>query len=218
MFRRIKDISFIKKSRSKLNSFKFYFKKTNTLKFIDENLYEILNIDKECKPEEIKIAYKKLIEEYKMKNLNNNDKITDKDKDKDNYNDTSAEEESKLKLIELAYETLSNEMTREMYNAVIDGYRSMYGVKYRKEFYKKFYGIDIDDNENDKNNNNNNNNNNNKDYYQKKFNEGFNYNDFFNKNNNDYKKTENDFSNSYSDNFTYKENIKKADDIEVRIN
>ena len=198
MFKQIKDFSFIKylNSNLKSKSFKFYFKKTNTLRFIDENLYEILNIDKECKPEEIKIAYKKLIDEYRTKNLNIDEK------------EITPEEESKLKLIELAYETLSNEMTREMYNAVIDGYRSMYGVKYRKEFYKKFYGIDIDDNDN----NNNNKNTNYRDYYQKKFNEGFD-----NKNYEEFKKSKNNFDNSYSDNFTYKEKIKKADDIEVNI-
>lgn len=167
---------------------KFYFKKTNVLRFIDENLYEILNVDKESKPEEIKIAYRKLIENFDAKNLN--------------FEEIDPKEESKLKLIELAYETLSNEMTREMYDAVIDGYRSMYGVKYRKEFYKKFYGIDIDnDNENCEDNFNN---------FNKKsdgtFKGNFNFKDFG-------KSEKDDFS--YSDNFTYKENIKKAEDIEV---
>jgi molecular chaperone DnaJ len=100
-------------------SFSFYKRTVQKLRNRNYNFYEVLGVERECTNEQIRAAYLKLAKQYHP------------DINKDPGSD------EKFKTITLAYEALSNQRNRDLYDAYMnnDPYSSEW--KYKEEMYRE---------------------------------------------------------------------------------
>jgi molecular chaperone DnaJ len=105
-----------------LSQFKFFsfFKLTRPLQRVrNYNFYEVLRIDRNCTNEEIRSAYLKLAKQYHP------------DVNKDPGSD------EKFKMLTLAYEALSNQRNRDLYDAYMENDPYNQEWKYKEEHYQE---------------------------------------------------------------------------------
>jgi curved DNA-binding protein CbpA len=120
--RKFHNLNFLTKGN---NLFKFqarnYFKKTNYLqRNRNYNFYEVLGVERGSTNEQIRAAYIKLAKQYHP------------DVNKDLGSD------DKFKSITLAYEALSNERNRDLYDAYMDSDPYSQEWKYKEEHYTDY--------------------------------------------------------------------------------
>jgi len=123
MYKCLRVLNYLSTRTQKGNLFKFqnqnFFKKTTTkMRTRNFNFYEVLGVDKTCTNEEIRAAYIKLAKQYHP------------DVNKDPGSD------DKFKTITLAYEALSIQKNRDLYDAYM--YNDPYSQewKYKEEDYR----------------------------------------------------------------------------------
>lgn len=95
-----------------------FFKKTNILlRTRNYNFYEVLRVDQTCSNEEIKAAYLKLAKQY--------------------HPDVNADPgaDDKFKMLTVAYEALSNQRNRDLYDAYMNNDPYSQEWKYKEEHY-----------------------------------------------------------------------------------
>jgi molecular chaperone DnaJ len=112
------------RKNTKFNYFPFrnfsFFKKTSIKNRVrNYNFYEVLGIDKTCTNEQIRAAYLKLAKQYHP------------DVNKDPGSD------DKFKTLTLAYEALSNQRNRDLYDAYMDNDPYSQDWKYKEEMWKE---------------------------------------------------------------------------------
>jgi DnaJ-class molecular chaperone len=115
----IKIIKIIRQSKYNTLNANFSFKRTNILnRNRNYNFYEVLGVERSCTNEQIRTAYIKLAKQYHP----------------DVNNDLGSDE--KFKSITLAYEALSNERNRDLYDAYMDSDPYSQEWKYKEEHYR----------------------------------------------------------------------------------